>query len=758
MADLEKTLSFKINSTQAIGALKNIDKLIEGIGVKVAAVAKKYEHAFGTLMVASTYKSTRAVKRLDKRLKDVKKGTEDIGRSSKKAGQKLEKSLGRDGTRAIKKLGRAADKTKAKIRGIGMSMRHVGQALQGFGRSLTRYVSLPLAALGAISLKTGRDMNAGMAKIATLMPGQATRVRQLKHEIQELSKASGVATGDLAEGTYAAISAWGDSEETMKRMDLVVRASQAGYASTEETLNLLASITETYGDNTLKATEHLSDMAFVTNKLAIKAPFAEMAASMPKVANIAKGLNITQEQLFATMTAGAGVTGNVTEVSTQMRSMFTALTKETPKMEEVVKKLNKEFGTNYKTVGQAIGNDKIGLMGFLNRLKDGTKNSKEFQQALGGRVEGLNIAMALTGSRAEKYNQALSEMINNTGQTEAAHREVTDGINKEGFAWERTKKRIVVMSQRIGDKLIPMLDKLIDKAEPLLKYIEDLTEMKLNWAIKIGLVAIAIGPLLTILGGLLAMLGKIGVAIKTVAVISGIGAGAVVLAFAGIAAAIVAVYRYYDTLVAGAEIAITAIVEGFWRMARGIVDAWNWAIKNIPTLKAINWAAQKVGVGLDVDTSDMDKQIEGLSGQRKSIDVEAALERDYIRVYGEKRSSQAERENLLYQGREAANISKYADPGPAMSDEWAMQSMAAQAPARQDQIQRKMDASTAEKTATKKEPIQQTIDASVQVNVNAANANAKDVGRIVEQKLKRAQKQQGALFKQAALAAGASEQ
>ncbi len=43
--------------------------------------------------------------------------------------------------------------------------------------------------------------------------------------------------------------------------------------------------------------------------------------------------------------------------------------------------------------------------------------------------------------------------------TDDAYRKQTEGINKQGHEWEKTKQRLVVFSQRLGDKLIPILDR-----------------------------------------------------------------------------------------------------------------------------------------------------------------------------------------------------------------------------------------------------------------------------------------------------------
>ena len=426
-------------------------------------------------------------------IKRLRVGLNDVKRSTDRAGHALTNQVGRRGALAMKNVQVASKRAERGIERIKRASKGMGRGLETFGRNFRRYVALPIGIAAVASLKFARDFNKGMAKISTLMPGQVERIKELKGEILELSKASGVGLGDLTEGVYTAISAWGDSADIIERMNVVVMASQAGYATTEETMGLLATMTGVYGDSSVEAAKHTADLAFITNKLGIKAPFAEMAVSMPKVANSAKELNITQEELFASLGAGVGIVGNVAETSTTMRSVFMALTKETPAMERVVKGLNKEMGTSYSTAGEAIGDKRVGFIGFLTRLKESTSNAKEFQEALGGRAEGLNLALALTGSRAEKYNEILDEMSSKTGQMAEAHKEVTDGVDKAGFSFDKMINRIKLMATRIGDSLLPAISRFLDYIEPLVKYLENMDKEAIDFYLTLGKWALILG-------------------------------------------------------------------------------------------------------------------------------------------------------------------------------------------------------------------------------------------------------------------------
>jgi TP901 family phage tail tape measure protein len=459
----------------------------------------------------------RSAEKFDKVIDKIGGSVKDMGKDLKTTGKTAKKSLGDDATRAAKKLEKATKEAAKRVKILGDRFKKVG-------RNLTRYFTLPVAAAGVASLKFAMDFNRGMARVATLLPDQLGRVKQLKSEIQALSVESGIATEDLTNGAYAAISAWGDGADTMERMKIVTKAAQAGIATTAETLDLFTSLTEIFGDNSAKAVEHYADLAFIANKLAIKAPFSEMAASMGKTAAVAKFIGVNAEDMFATLTAAAGVSGaTVSQVATQMESFYSSIIKQTDGMTKVVKKTNKELGTSFESASEMLS--KLGALKTAQQIKKYTKNVSEFREVLGGRKEGLVLAATLVESRFEKYNQAMDVMSTKSGQMREAHKEITDGIDKEGHSWRKTKARMLVFAQRVGDRLLPILGKFLRALEPLFKRLENMSEASMEWGLKLlGLGAI-IGPAITTVGLLIGPLSRVGGLLSTATVNTGNFAG-----------------------------------------------------------------------------------------------------------------------------------------------------------------------------------------------------------------------------------------
>lgn len=495
-----------------------VDKFSE-IGEKVIAISEKMDRAVRKLpatnerVAASVQKMERATEKLNRENKVATRSTAkqiDHSKRMEIAKEKLARADRRLITAKKKLILLQKQETAAMERSrreVLQNSRAISGSLATVGTTLTTRVALPMIAAGAAAVKFSNDMNEGMAAVATLIPGQTARIQELKTQLQDLAIETGTATGDLTEGAYAAISAWGDSGETIDRLRVVAKAAKAGLASTSETLGLLSSMTEIYGDNSAKAAERTADLAFVTNKLAIKAPFAEMASSMGRVAPLAKQIGISQERLFSTLASSAGVTGSVSEVSTQMASLYTSVIKETPAMERVVTAVNKKMGKSYGSAAEAMM--KMGDLQFLRAVQRNTDGTKGFTDALGGRKEGLVLALSMINSRSEKYNEVMGEMLSTTGQTQVAFDAVTKGVNKSGEKWKQTKQRMVVFAQRAGDTLLPVAEKVMDRIEGATQWLGKMDPKMMEagasvafLALKIGLASTALSKILKLKSGM----------------------------------------------------------------------------------------------------------------------------------------------------------------------------------------------------------------------------------------------------------------
>jgi len=388
--------------------------------------------------------------------------------------------------------GKSVSKMQAKFQALAPTFRKVGIGMAVAGGAIT-------AALG-LTIKSSMSFNKEMANIATLIPGATDRVIELKGAIQEMAVDVGKATGDLAAGGYQVISAFGDTADTVAILEISAKAATAGVATTTSAINLLSAVTKGYGDTSKEAIQKASDLAFMTVKLG-QTDFPQLEASIGRVIPLTAEMGVSQEELFAVMATGTGVTGKAAEVATQFRGVMQSLMAPTADMI----KLLEEKG--YAS-GKAMLAD-LGLAGALELIKTKADESNTPLQKYISSIEGQTIALALTGTQADTYKEKLLAMMDVTGQTDIAFKEQTEGINAAGFAFEQAKIRIGVLGQEIGDRLLPMITPLIEKITDIVKKMSDWAKEHPKLSSGIIKFAAVLGPLLIGLGGFLIILPKL---------------------------------------------------------------------------------------------------------------------------------------------------------------------------------------------------------------------------------------------------------
>ncbi len=378
-----------------------------------------------------------------------------------------------------------------KLDEIGDKIGKVGDKMQEVGKGLTKKVTVPIAGVATAATKMNRDLRKGLGNIATLIPGQGERLRELKKDIQDISITVAKSTDDISDGVYGVISAYGDAEDTMKKVELNAMGATAGLATTEDALNLTSAVMKGFNDTSAEMNENVLDWAFQTLKLG-QTSIPELGKSIGAVVPLTKELGIAQEELFTVYATGTGVTGNASEVSTQYQGTLKALMAPT-----------KEMTNLYEELGVANGEALIEQKGYIGAIEEIVKKSKETGTPLQkyiGSIQGQTLALTLAGAQSDVYKEKLEQMKNAQGSMEEAFREQTEGIDAVGFSFDQSMQRIKVATQNLGDVLAPVLTKIGDIIAKVTTKLSELSPQQLELIAQIGMAAAALGPI-TWIGG-----------------------------------------------------------------------------------------------------------------------------------------------------------------------------------------------------------------------------------------------------------------
>lgn len=387
------------------------------------------------------------------------------------------------------------------------SAQSLADKLSGLGRTMTGGVTTPLIGAGAAALKFATDLNAGMANTQSLGLAQ-DRVVELKSEIQSMAVETGKSTSDLADGLYQVVSAFGDSADTAEILRINAMAAAAGLATTTDAINLTSAVTKGYGDTSAEAVQHASDLAFETVKLG-QTTFPELASSIGRVVPLAASLGVAQEELFAVMATGTGVTGSASEVSTQLRGVLQSLMAPTESMTSLFQSLGYESG--------AAMLQQLGLQKSIEAIVGAAENTNTPLQSYIGSIEGQTLALALAGPQADSFTQKLSAMQDVAGSSASAFDAQTQGINAAGFTMQRLGVQAEVLMQKVGDGLAPALGIVLERITPLADYAVSLADGFSKLDANTQTLIVAAAGLVAALGPVLMMLPAIGAALGVLA-------------------------------------------------------------------------------------------------------------------------------------------------------------------------------------------------------------------------------------------------
>ncbi len=501
----------------------------------------------------------------------------------------LSSSLDESG-RNVQQFGR---KLSSSLDEAGRNVQQFGRNIGQVGQDLTTRVTAPIVGVGAAAVVMGNQFNAGMANVISLVPEAAGEIEGLRGPVQDMAIEMGQSTSSMTDGLYQVVSAFGYTSESMEILRINAMAGAAGLATTSEAIALTSAVTKGYGDTSAAAAQQAADLALKTVQLG-QTTFPELAASIGRVTPLAASLGVAQEELFAVMATGTGVTGGAAEVSTQLRGVLQALMAPTAGMTSLMTDLGYANGTAML--------EGLGLQGTIQAIVSAAEASGTPLQQYIGSIEGQTLAMALGGPLADDYATKLAAMGTAAGATQLAFDAQTQGVNAAGFAMQQAAIQGQVLMQNLGNALGPVvllvtgyvsqfvgwLTGLVDQFTQL----DPQTQMVILGVI--GLVA-AIGPLLMILGPLVTGLGVVVTAIG--ALLSPIGlliiavallAAAVVDHFGGVQQTIDAVVAFVSNLLAGLstfiganQAQIGATIDQVWTRIRETVTTIINAVSSV---------------------------------------------------------------------------------------------------------------------------------------------------------------------------------
>lgn len=395
----------------------------------------------------------------------------------------------------------SADGCATSIDKFGKETKKAGEESQGFGDKSKAAIDSLAAALAAAGItatvkeiasalmecaSAAATFETAIAKVSTLADTSQVSLEELSAGLLKLSGETGVASTQLAEAMYQALSAGVETANVVEFVETATKLSVAGFTESATAVDVLTTALNAYGLEGTE-TERVASMLVKTQDLG-KTSVDELAASMGRVIPSAAAYNVGLDNL-ATAYALLTKSGTNTKIATtELSAMFDELASNSSDVAAILEEKTGKSFADLMDSGYNLGDVLQVLAGSVDG--DATAFSNLWSSSTAGKA-----ALSLLNSGAQEFDDTLAAMQNSTGAVERNFNIMADTTE---FAQQRMTTAFDNMKIAIGTQLNPALEKVYDTGTRAFEWAADFID-KNPWivsavaALVAGLTVLTVG-------------------------------------------------------------------------------------------------------------------------------------------------------------------------------------------------------------------------------------------------------------------------
>ena len=371
-------------------------------------------------------------------------------------------------------------------KGLGDSMRKMkqfGKNTKALGRNLTRSLTMPLAALGGLAVKTAADFEFSMAKVAAVSGFAANEMKALEAQAKQLGGSTSKSASEVA-GLQLELAKLGKSSKEIENM-------------TEDILSLGIAFDKDLGETAAVVGQTLnqfgmdaSETGRVADNMAVL--FGSSSLDLEKYSTAMSTVGLTANTLGISLEDTGSALGILVDAGVDASTAGTSLTKAFTKL-----------------VQSGVPANEV-----LNHLTSGNLSVAESFEFFGDRAG--KIIPALQGA-GEEIAALTEKQLAGAGAAKTA-RKVLENTAKGGF--DALKSAVEAAGISIGTALMPTVKKLTGFFTTLASKLASVDSGMQTQLVTILAVIAGIGPLLMILpaivSGFTLLISPIGLVVAAI--------------------------------------------------------------------------------------------------------------------------------------------------------------------------------------------------------------------------------------------------
>lgn len=382
----------------------------------------------------------------------------------------------------LKVFGDSSATSTQKLDGLSNSMKVIGT-------TLTKTVTAPLVAVGALAVNSAMKFESGMAEVKAISGSTATEMEQLSDKAREMGENTKFSATEAADAfKYMAMAGW-DSQSMLDGISGIMDLAAASGEDLAATSDIVTDALTAFG---LQA----SDSAHFADVLAQASSSSNtnvglMGATFKYVAPVAGALGYSIEDTAVAigLMANAGIKGE--QAGTALRSMLTRLVKPTKQSQQAIDDLGLSI-TNSDGTMKPLNET---LVQMREKFAGLTEEQKAEYAALIAGQEGMSGLLAIVNASSSDFETLTAQIDNSNG---AAKNMADTMMNTTEGAIIQLKSALESAGITIGQRLTPYIRSGAEWVTKLTKKINSLSDEQVDSIVKFAGMAAAMGPVLLI--------------------------------------------------------------------------------------------------------------------------------------------------------------------------------------------------------------------------------------------------------------------
>ena len=473
---------------------------------------------------------------------------------------------------------------------LGGNLTGFGKSMTAVGTTLTKNVSVPLAGIGVIGLKTAMDFEKGMSGVKAISGATGEELTALRDTAIDLGATTSFSAIEVVGAMTEMAKAGWNSQQIIDGMGGVLDATAASGESLSTVSTIVADAITSFGLEAKDSTKVADVLTQAANSGTIG--IYDLGESFKYIAPVANAMGFRIEDVTTALTvmSKSGIKGS--QAGTSLRTTLVNLADPTDEvaiaMDELGISITNQDGS-FKSLNEIVGE----MRGAFSGLTD---EQKVYYASVFAGKEGMSGLLALLGLTQEEYDEVAESMENASGVAKDTAAIMQDNLSSK---IEQLGGSLESLAIKLADFVIPYLQKFVEWLTGLVDKFTALDPETQKMILKFAGLAIAIGPIISILGKLVSgtgslftAFGKLSGGFKAVAAGGKAGTGMLSKlggAFAGVTGPVIAVIAIIAILTAAfinlwknneefrdkiTEI-WNQIKETFSNLVQGIVDRLN---------------------------------------------------------------------------------------------------------------------------------------------------------------------------------------